>query len=85
MYVCVFVALSHIHHYHKAELELPNFRSYDLGSLRTGIMGERAVHPAILAICSYEFCFAAGSPCPMEIMRKVAFIRTHSCMNAQKY
>ena len=34
-----------------AELELPNFSSYDLSSLRTGIM--------------------AGSPCPIEVMKKV--------------
>ena len=34
-----------------AELEHPDFGSYDLGSLRTGIM--------------------AGSPCPIEVMRKV--------------
>jgi fatty-acyl-CoA synthase len=34
-----------------AELGLPNFSSYDLSSLRTGIM--------------------AGSPCPVEIMRRV--------------
>jgi fatty-acyl-CoA synthase len=34
-----------------AELEHPNFRQYDLGSLRTGIM--------------------AGSPCPIEVMRRV--------------
>jgi fatty-acyl-CoA synthase len=34
-----------------AELGLPDFRSYDLGSLRTGIM--------------------AGSPCPIEVMRRV--------------
>ncbi len=35
-----------------AELGLPSFGSFDLGSLRTGIM--------------------AGSPCPVEVMRKVA-------------
>jgi fatty-acyl-CoA synthase len=35
-----------------AELEHPNFRSYDTSSLRTGIM--------------------AGSPCPIEIMRRVS-------------
>ncbi|MCM2392772.1 AMP-binding protein [Streptomyces sp. CWNU-1] len=34
-----------------AELDLPNFTSYDLTSLRTGIM--------------------AGSPCPVEVMRRV--------------
>ncbi|MCV7443973.1 AMP-binding protein [Mycobacterium paraense] len=34
-----------------AELALPDFDDYDLGSLRTGIM--------------------AGSPCPVEVMRKV--------------
>src|SRR3954463_13897397 len=34
-----------------AELDHPDFDSYDLGSLRTGIM--------------------AGSPCPVEVMRKV--------------
>jgi fatty-acyl-CoA synthase len=34
-----------------AELEHPNFRRYDLASLRTGIM--------------------AGSPCPIEVMRRV--------------
>lgn len=34
-----------------AELALPEFDAYDLGSLRTGIM--------------------AGSPCPVEVMRKV--------------
>ena len=34
-----------------AELELPEFGDFDLGSLRTGIM--------------------AGSPCPIEVMRKV--------------
>lgn len=34
-----------------AELDLPNFREYDLSTLRTGIM--------------------AGSPCPVEIMRRV--------------
>jgi fatty-acyl-CoA synthase len=34
-----------------AELDLPDFGEYDLGSLRTGIM--------------------AGSPCPVEVMRKV--------------
>ncbi len=34
-----------------AELDLPNFADFDLGSLRTGIM--------------------AGSPCPVEVMRKV--------------
>jgi fatty-acyl-CoA synthase len=34
-----------------AELDHPNFESYDTGSLRTGIM--------------------AGSPCPMEVMKKV--------------
>jgi fatty-acyl-CoA synthase len=34
-----------------AELNLPDFASYDLGSLRTGIM--------------------AGSPCPVEIMKRV--------------
>ncbi|MFP1625017.1 AMP-binding protein [Streptomyces sp. 5K101] len=34
-----------------AELNLPDFASYDLGSLRTGIM--------------------AGSPCPVEVMKRV--------------
>jgi fatty-acyl-CoA synthase len=34
-----------------AELDLPDFTDYELGSLRTGIM--------------------AGSPCPVEVMRKV--------------
>ena len=34
-----------------AELDVPNFASYDLGSLRTGIM--------------------AGSPCPVEVMKRV--------------
>jgi fatty-acyl-CoA synthase len=34
-----------------AELDLPNFKQYDLSSLRTGIM--------------------AGSPCPVEVMKKV--------------
>ena len=35
-----------------AELEHPDFASYDLTSLRTGIM--------------------AGSPCPVEVMRRVS-------------
>ncbi len=34
-----------------AELNHPHFRSYDLSSLRTGIM--------------------AGSPCPVEVMKRV--------------
>src|SRR6202049_2222390 len=34
-----------------AELALPNFKDFDLSSLRTGIM--------------------AGSPCPVEVMRRV--------------
>ncbi len=40
-----------------AELEHPNFRRYDLSSLRTGIM--------------------AGSPCPIEVMKRV--IRDMNC------
>ncbi len=40
-----------------AELEHPNFRKYDLSSLRTGIM--------------------AGSPCPIEVMKRV--IRDMNC------
>lgn len=46
-----------------AELEHPEFKSYNLSSLRTGIMGLICRHTTLI--------YLAGSTCPVEVMKRV--------------
>jgi fatty-acyl-CoA synthase len=57
-----------------AELEHPQFDSFDLSSLRTGIMGRYPFFFISLPVSLvFSLChpLAAGAPCPVEVMRKV--------------